>query len=97
MHFGIVLEVLRELRWIWPAPSACGGFGAASVALVAIVFCWIGCLIGACGALLLVSSQCRKGIGWLAAGCASLLVQPEPLQASAALRRRLGQYRLDSA
>lgn len=100
MPWSAALEVVRELRWWLPATPTCtsSGVGFALAALLILVAFVCGCCCGAGIAVIVVSSQVRRTLAWLATGLITTWLPFEPPPAPVhSLRRRLAQYRADGA
>lgn len=96
MQWGAVLEVLRELRFLWPSFSPCScpwGW----IFLAILVTFGIGCCCGALLATCAWSHSCRRGLKLLGSLLLASCAPAEAVGQELALRRRLGQYRDPSA
>ena len=96
MQWGAFLEVLRELRFLWPSVSPCTcpwGW----ILLAIVVTFGFGCCCGALVAICAWSHSCRRGLRILGSLLLSSWVPAEVVGQEVTLRRRLSQYRDTSA
>ncbi len=85
------LELIRELRFWAPASTCASCPWGAIIGLLLVLTCLCGCCLGACGAIIAVSDNCRKllvlGLRLCTQGCGAPTVA-EPIS------QRLAEYRL---
>lgn len=94
--WAYLLELTRELRWVWPTTSSCSGLSLSFVLLSTLLACLVGCCLGAVLVLLAVSTTFRRCLQQVVLSVCTPAAPLVTVPAAPGLRRRLAEYR-DSA
>ena len=95
MQWAYVADLIREIRFFWPAAS-CGTTWPLVLLGLVLAFCCGACLGISC-TLVATSSSVRRGLVWVFGTVLKALIAPELPDQRLALRRRLNQYRSERA